>query len=71
MMIFVSKFMVNRALSSKTYMYLSAGLLSPLTPVLLNPSITPIENSIDPDYLASEQANYSGYTRFSDQRMNP
>ena len=33
-MIFVSKFMVRRALSVKTY--LSLGLLSPLTLVLLN-----------------------------------
>ena len=55
MIIFVSKSMVHRALYDKTH--LSAGLLSPLTPVLLNPSITPIENSIDPDHLGSEQAN--------------
>ena len=52
---FVSKFMVHRALCDKTY--LLAGLLSTLTPVLLNPSIIPKENSIDPDHLASEQAN--------------
>ena len=30
LMILVSKFMVYKALSDKTYMYLSLGLLSPL-----------------------------------------
>ena len=49
LMILVSKFMVYRALSDKTY--LSLGLLSPfiINLLLLNPDIYSLENSEVPD----------------------
>ena len=35
-----------------------------LTPVLLNPDISCFANSVDPDQLASEEANWSGSALF-------
>ena len=47
----------------------SAGPL--LTPVLLNPDIpAAFANSVDPDQLASEEANWSGSALFAIKYMN-
>ena len=40
-----------------------------LTLVLLNPDI-PFVNSVDPDQLASEEANWSGYALFVIKYVN-
>ena len=42
---------------------------SPLTIVLLNPNI-PFANSVDPDQLASEEANWSGSALFAIKYVN-
>ena len=55
LMILVSKFMVHRALSDKTYFFL--GLLSPL--------IITSEHSVDQDQLASSEASSSGSSLFT------
>ena len=39
------------------YMYIYPKYLDTLTPVLLNPDIPSFTNSVDPDQLASEEAN--------------
>ena len=41
--------------------------LAKLTLVLLNPDVSSLENSVDPDQLASGEASWSGSTLFSKQ----
>ena len=41
-----------------------------LTLVLLNPDIPCLANSVDPDQLASEEANWSGSTPFAIKYVN-
>ena len=41
-----------------------------LTLVLLNPDIPAFANSVDPDQLTSEEANWSGPTPFAIQYVN-
>ena len=41
-----------------------------LTLVLLNPDILCFANSVDPDQLASEEANWSGSALFAIQNVN-
>ena len=43
---------------------------SGLTLVLLNQDIPAFANSVDPDQLASEEANWSGYPLFVIQYVN-
>ena len=45
-------------------------LLYALTLVLLNPDIPAFSNSVDPDQLASEEANWSGSALFAIQYLN-
>ena len=42
----------------------------PSTLVLLNPDIPCFANSVDPDQLASEEANWSGSAQFAIQCVN-
>ena len=41
-----------------------------LTLVLLSPDISWLANSVDPDQLASEEANWSGSALFANQNVN-
>ena len=45
-------------------------LALPLTLVLLNPDMPCLPNSVDPDQLASEEANWSGSALFVIQYVN-
>ena len=48
----------------------TASELSSLTLVLLNPDIPCFANSVDPDQLASEEANWSGSALFAIKYAN-
>ena len=47
-----------------------AGVTFILTLVLLNPDISCVYNNVDPDQLASQEANWSGSALFVIQYMN-
>ena len=48
----------------------AAVVIGSLTLVLLNPDILCFANSVDPDQLASEEANWSGSALFAIQNVN-
>ena len=46
------------------------SVTAPLTLVLLNPDMSFFANSVDPDQLASEEANWSGSALFAIEYVN-
>ena len=58
----------NKAVQSTSYMHLYIAW--PLTLVLLDPDMICFANSVDPDQLASEEANWSGSALFDVTYVN-
>ena len=56
--------------TKKQSKYLGFGEAN-LTLVLLNPDVSSLENYVDPDQLASDEASWSGSAMFSIQPQNP